>query len=255
MRQRIGLDSASLMALIEVTSKTAILQEQIQAALNNSDGGVEFVTDAESVQDARQKVLESYERTLSSLDKAARVAQETNQTELPDLLILTIKCLAEYFPGTEIFRWSDTLKGYLGQEDFFAHVKTSIGIKKEAYLSALAITDDMLTLRSDAIQPYRITESELLSLNVQIKVIDNKTSWPDYLNEFEEMLKRLMRKRKPPHKSIDKIRDIYHLQSLYDAGIAELWLCQTRFGRRYVKFLRTQPTFAEIFEKVKLVRL
>jgi hypothetical protein len=243
------------MALIEVTSKTALLQNKIQAALNDSGAGVEFVTDAESVEDARQKVLESYQRACGSLDKAARVAQKTNQTEIPDLLILSIKCLAEHFVGNDIFRWSDTIKVHMDKDYFFAHVKNAISIKKDAYLSALAITDGMLTLRSDAIQPHRVTEFELLPLNVNVKVIDNKTSWPDYLKGFEEMLKRLMRTRKPPRKSVDKIRDIYHLHSLYDAEIDELWLCKRGFASRYLKYLRAQPTYAEILKKVKLERL
>ncbi len=255
MSQRIGLDSSSLMALIEVTTKTALLQDKIQAALNDSDQGVEFMTDAESVEDARQKVLESYERACDSLDKAARVTQKTNRTEMPDLLILSIKCLAEDFPGTEVFRWSDTLKGHLDKDDFFAHVKTSIGIKKEAYLSALATTDGMLTLRSDVIQPYRVIESELLPLTVHVKVIDNKTSWPDYLKEFEEMFKKIMRKNIPSRTSVRKIRDIYHLHSLVDAQIDELWLCQGDFANRYLRYLRNKSPLAEILKKVKLERL
>lgn len=255
MSQRIGLDRYSLMALIEVTSKTALLQNKIQTALNDSEVGVEFVTDAESVQDARQKVLDSYERALKSLDKAARVAMKTNRTEISDLLILSVKCLAEHTLGGEIFRWSDTLNVDLDKDNFFAHVRHAVGIKKEAYLSTLAITDGMLTVESDTIQPYWITESSLLPLNVDIKVIENKTSWPDYLKELEELLKGLRRKRKAPRKSVFKMKNIYHLHSLYDAGIDELWLCQQGFASGYLKYLSTEPTFAEIVKKVKLERL
>lgn len=255
MKQRIGLDSYSLMALIEVTPKTALLQNKIQAALNDSAAGVEFVMDAESVQDARKKVLDSYERALKSLDKAARVAQKTNRTEISDLLMLSVKCLGEHFAGSEIFRWSDTLNVHLDKDDFFAHVKHAIGIKKEAYLSALAITSGILTVKSEEIQPYWITESSLLPLNVHIQVIDNNTSWPDYLKGLEETLKKLMRLRKRPRKSVPKMKSIYHLHSLYDAGIDELWLCQQSFTNSYLKYLSTEPTFAAIMKKVKLVRL
>lgn len=255
MSQRIGFDRYSLMALIEVTSKTALLQHKIQTALHDSAAGVEFVMDVESVQDTRQKVLDSYERALNSLDKAARVAMKTNRTEISDLFILSVKCLAEHAPNGEIFRWSDTLNVHLDKHDFFAQVKHAIGIKKEAYLSTLSITDGMLTVKPDAIQPYWITESELLPLNVQINVVENNRSWPDYLKELEELLKRLRRNRKPPRKSLLKMKNIYHLHSLYDAGIDELWLCQQGFATGYLKYLSSEPTFAQIVKNVKLERL
>lgn len=254
MNQRIGLDSHSLMALIEVSSKTALLQNKIQAALNDFGAEVEFVTDAESVQDARQKVLDSYQLAQNGLDKAARVAEKTNQSKISDLLILTVKCWAERFPGHQILRWSDTLNLHLDKHDFFAHVRKAIDIKKEAYLSALATTDGMLTLRSDAIQPYKIAEFSLLPLNVHIKVIDNNTSWPDYLDEFEKMLKRLTRRRAGVRKSVTKIKDLYHLHSLYDAGIDQFWLCKSGFAGPYLRYLRSEPIFEELLEKVQIER-
>ena len=74
MQQKIGLETSSLMALVEVMSKTPLLQEQIQHALSEFGGEVEFVVDAASVDEARRKVLVSYQQVLVNIDKARRVA-------------------------------------------------------------------------------------------------------------------------------------------------------------------------------------
>ena len=255
MQRQIGLETSSLMALVEVTSKTPLLQEQIQNALNESGGEVELVTDAASVEEARQKVLLSYERALGNIDKARRVADQTNLTDISELVILSIKCLNQNFTD-DIPRWSDTLTPYMGRStpnEFFEGVKTSLEAKKEAYLSLLTAKNEKLKLASDKIQPYTVIEFGPLEFNLEVKVEPNNMAWPDFLNFFEDLQKKS--KRWPARKSISKIMDIYHLYSLYEAGINELWVCDSSFAARYLRNLNYIPPFTEILKKFNLVRI
>ena len=236
-------------------SKTPLLQEQIQDALSEFGQEIEFVVDAASVDEARKKVLVSYQQVLDNIDKARRVADQTNVSEIPELVVLTIKCFGQSFTGN-LHRWGDALTAHINNstpDQFFEGIKKSVEVKKEAYLSLLTTKEDRLSLASDKILPYSIIESGALAFNLELKVVPNKMAWPDFLAFFKDLQKKSHRLR--TRKSKRRLMDIYHLYSLHEVGINELWVCNSSFAAGYLRDLNYVPPFSDILKTLNFVRI
>ena len=81
----IGLETSSIMPLLETTTRTLPLQREIKKALEN---GSRFKADRYSITESKQQILTSYENALRSFERAKQLAERRriqDQTKLTNI--------------------------------------------------------------------------------------------------------------------------------------------------------------------------
>ena len=177
MERKIGLETSSIMPLLELTPRTFPLQREIKKAMRKN---VKFVTDKYSVIEAKQQIIKSYESALRSLDKARDIAYRRRIQNKAELAIIFIKTLAENWYGREeTLRWSDTTLGVSANGDeFFVELRDKISEKKESYLRILS--SDTLSIDASQMKSYWVSPE--FEENLRIRSENNRKQ-----NEFKRI--------------------------------------------------------------------
>jgi len=256
MIKKIGIESSSIMPLIETTPRTLPLQENIKEVTNEHD--VEFYTDLYSVKEAIQQINTSFTNAIQSIKKAKIVAERQSINDAELLSIIFVKSLSENWYGREeTLRWSDVvinndIQKSQNYEEFFKILKQLLDNKKEKYASMLKIKKDYLNIDSEGIQSYWITPQFITDLRIKIKVIPNKFSIEYFFQKLQSVINNAyMGKLK-----VNDVVDIYHIHSLYhDACVPEVWSCNQQFVKRHKKYLKSVDEFKSLFDsKIMTIR-
>lgn len=250
MMKKIGLETSSIMPLLETTSRTLPLQRHIKETIDRYDV-VEFYTDLYSIKEATQQINTSFNNAIRSVEKAKIVAERLNINDVQTLSIIFVKSLAENWYGREeTLRWSDVVindefQGIHDSEEFFKTLNQQMENKKQKYLSMLKIKNQCLDINCEYMQSYWITPLFTKDLRLKIKVIPNSLSLEDFFKKLQSTLNATyMRTLK-----INDVVDIYHLYSLYnDGNIKEVWSCNQQFVKRHEKYLKTVEEFKDLFD-------
>jgi hypothetical protein len=250
--KRIGLETSSLLPLLEITPRTLPLQTALAAALGN---GRTFVVDTYSIHEARDQIVISCRNALSSLEKAQAVARRDEIANLDGLRIAFIKALAENWYGREeTLRWCDALSAANDSADFFERVRDYLLRKKERYLSKLSLDADIIRVDSGEIESYWITPGHQKNFSIEVTVIKNNLSLEEFFSQIQPIVAEVYKEKV----TINDVMDFYHLFSLcYDAAVNEIWSCNQKFVRRHERYLRTlhNDKFADVFRAVKIRRI
>jgi len=179
MERKIGLETSSIMPLLELTPRTFPLQREIKKAMRKN---VKFVTDKYSVIEAKQQIIKSYESALRSLDKAKDIANRRRIQNKAELAIIFIKTLAENWYGREeTLRWSDTTLGVSANGDeFFVELRDKIDKRKEDYLRILREDSDTLSIDASQMKSYWVSPE--FEENLRIRSENNRKQ-----NEFKRI--------------------------------------------------------------------
>ncbi|MGQ9706377.1 MAG: hypothetical protein ACUVWP_05150 [bacterium] len=150
--KKIGLETSSIMPLLEITPRTLPLQKHIIKIIDNTID-VEFCTDLHSVEEATQQINTSFDVAIKSIEKAKEVVKRLKSNDILKLSIIFIKSLSENFIGgrMETLRWSDVIDNDVfysikNSEDFFKVLKKQMENKKQKYLSMLEIKKQYLEI-------------------------------------------------------------------------------------------------------------
>ena len=250
MIKTIGLETSSIMPLMETTTRTLPLQKKIKEIIEEYE--VKFYTDLHSIKEATQQINTSYNNAIKSVEKALIVAERLNTNDPVSLTVIFIKSLSENWYGREeTLRWSDIvtcdkLKHTQTYKDFFETVKKELENKKEKYLSMLVIENQYLDIDCKYIQSYWITPLFVRDTHIKIEVITNNIS----VENFFQKLQSVMNTAYMGTLKINDVVDIYHLYSLYnDANITEVWSCNQQFVKRHKKYLQSVDEFKDLFNK------
>lgn len=249
MIKKIGLETSSIMPLIEITPRTLPLQKRIKEIIKVHE--VKFYTDLHSVKEATQQVNTSFDNAIKSVEKARVVAEELNINDPLRLTIMFIKSLSENWYGREeTLRWSDVIiddevQRVQHREEFFKTLNQRLEGKKEKYSSMLKIENNYLNIDCRDIQSYWITPQFINDLQIKIKVVPNRLSLEDFFQRLQSVINATyMGKLK-----INDVIDIYHLYSLYyEAEIPEVWSCNQQFVKRHKKYLESVDEFKDLFD-------
>lgn len=249
----IGLETSSIMPLVEITPRTLPLQLHLLDAFRK---GYKFVTDRYSVVEAQDQVKTSYENAKSSLMKAKEISGRDDITERRHLEITFIKALAENWYGrAETLRWSDCLLSIREDiEDFWSSLENSINKKREIYFQTLKNDVSEILIESSRIMSYWVSPSHSKDLSVKIKIIGNNSSLQDFFNELQPIVNNVYKEKI----TINDVIDFYHLFSLYyDGGVKEIWSCNQNFVKKHEKYLKNLNSnkFSEVFRNVKIKRI
>lgn len=245
----IGLETSSIMPLLEISPRTLPLQQYIKEIIDRYD--VEFYTDLYSVEEATQQINTSFNNAVRSIEKAKLVANRLNIEDRQTLSIIFIKSLAENWYGREeTLRWSDIIindkfQKIQNSKEFFEALNQELENKKEKYLSLLKVENRYMEINCESIQSYWITPLFIKNVNIRIKVIPNKLS----LEEFFKKLQSTVNAAYMGTLKVNDVVDIYHLYSLYNNGnIREVWSCNQQFVKRHEKYLKTVEEFKDLFD-------
>jgi hypothetical protein len=248
MIKNIGLETSSIMPLIEITPRTLPLQKKIKEFMEKYE--VKFYTDLHSVKEATQQINTSFNNAIKSVEKALVVAERLNINDPQYLTVIFIKCLSENWYGREeTLRWSDVvindkLQQIQNYKEFFKTLKREIENKRQKYLSMLNVENKLLNIDCKNIQSYWITPSFIKDLHIKIKVITNKIS----IENFFQKIQSVMNTTYMGTLKINDVVDIYHLYSLYnDSNIKEVWSCNQQFVKRHKKYLQLVDEFKDLF--------
>lgn len=249
----IGLETSSLLPLIEITPRTLPLQLQLFDAL---DKGYEFVTDRYSVIEAQDQIKISYENAKTSLKKAKEISERDNIKDRIHLQIVFIKTLAENWYGREeTLRWSDCLLNVdENTVNFWVSLENSLYKKREFYSQSLRDDVNELLIDSSTIMSYWVSPIHKKGPSIKIKVINNRISLQDFFNQLQPIVNTVYKEKI----TINDIIDFYHLfSSHYDRGVKEVWSCNQKFVKRHEKYLKNLSSnkFSEVFRNVKIKRI
>lgn len=249
MKKSIGLETSSIMPLLEITPRILPLQQHIKKTIERYD--VEFYTDLHSVEEATQQINISFNNAVRSIEKAKIVAERLNIKDMQSLSIIFIKSLSENWYGREeTLRWSDVIinekfQEIRNSEDFFEILNKQIENKKQMYLAMLKIKNQHLDINCEYIQSYWITPSFIKDLKLKIKVIPNNLSLEDFFKQLQSSINAAYMGTL----KINDVVDIYHLYPLYNGGnIKEVWSCNQQFVKRHEKYLKTVEEFKDLFD-------
>lgn len=249
MIKNIGLETSSIMPLLETTTRTLPLQQYIKENIDRYD--VEFYADLYSVEEATQQINTSFNNAKRSIEKAKIVAERLSINDVQTLSIIFVKSLSENWYGREeTLRWSDgvincKIREIQNSEEFFEALNLQIENKKQKYLSMLKIKNQCLDINCEYIQSYWITPSFIKDLNIKIKVIPNNLSLEDFFKKLQSTLNAAYMGTL----KINDVVDIYHLYSLYnDGNIREVWSCNQQFVKRHEKYLKAVEEFKDLFD-------
>lgn len=249
MIKAIGLETSSIMPLLEITPRTLPLQQHIKKTIESYD--VEFYTDLHSVEEATQQINTSVNNAVRSIEKAKLAAERLNIKDWQTLSIIFVKSLAENWYGREeTLRWSDVIINDKFQKiqdpkEFFEALNQELENKKKKYLSLLKIKNQYMEINCEFIQSYWITPSFIKDVNIKIKVIPNNLS----LEGFFKKLQSTVNAAYMGTLKVNDVVDIYHLYSLYnDGNIREVWSCNQQFVKRHEKYLKTVEEFKDLFD-------
>ena len=252
MERKIGLETSSIIPLLELTPRTFPLQCEIKKAMREN---VKFVTDKYSVIEAKQQIIKSYESALRSLDKTKDIADRRRIQNKAELAIIFIKTLAENWYGREeTLRWSDITLGVSANGDeFFVELRDKIDKRKEDYLRILREDSDTLSINASQMKSYWVSPEFEENLRVEVRIIENKMS----LKEFFDMLQPTINKLYREKITINDIVDLYHLFSLhYDGGIREIWSCNQQFVKKHEKYLKNLDNeLGVLFKHTRIKRI
>jgi hypothetical protein len=259
---KIGLETSSILSLIEVAPGTLPLQNKIVNAASN---GHVFVTDKESIEEALQQINKSYENAGAAIRKGKNRILERENITKEQLKVIFIKALAENKWGREaVLRWGDCLLQMdKDAEDFWKSLEKAIDDKHGKYLKILKAGSDEISIDSSGILPYWVSPNHKEDLLIKIKVINNKTSFQEFSEKLLYVLGGSWVKSKRDivvehnHNETkikhNDIMDFYHVVSLFDVGVREIWTCDEDFIKCTKKLLESRPNrFHDIAEKVKI---
>ena len=88
--KKIGLETSSIMPLLETTPRTLPLQRHIKETIDRYDV-VEFYTDLYSIKEATQQINTSFNNAIRSVEKAKIVAERLNINDVQTLSIIFVK--------------------------------------------------------------------------------------------------------------------------------------------------------------------
>ncbi len=249
MVKKIGIETSSIMPLIETTPRTLPLQRYIKRT--TTENKVEFYTDLYSVKEASQQITTSFTNAVKSIEKAKSVADRLNINDTKTLSIVFVKSLSENWYGREeTLRWSDVVINDKVQrtenhEEFVRILRQQLEDKKERYISMLKIENNCLTIDCRDIQSYWITPQFINDLQIKIKVIPNKLSIEDFFQKLQSVINAAYMGTL----KINDVVDIYHLYSLYyDGSIRDIWSCNQQFVKRHEKYLKSVDEFKTLFD-------
>jgi len=249
----IGLETSSLMPLMEITPRTLPLQNHLFDAL---DKGYKFVIDRYSVIEAQDQIKTSFENAKSSIIKAKEVSERGNIKSRRQLEITFIKALAENWYGrAETLRWSDCLLN-IGEniDDFWSSLENSLNKKRDIYFQTLKNDVNEILIESSRIMSYWVRPTHRKDLSLKITVLDNRYSLENFFNELQPIVNTVYREKI----TINDVIDFYHLFSLYyDGGVKEVWSCNQNFVKRHEKYLKNLNSnkFSDVFRRVKIKRI
>lgn len=157
MIKNIGLETSSIMPLLEITTRTLPFQQHIKKIVDRYD--VEFYTDLYSVEEATQQINTSFNNAVRSIGKAKIVAERLNIKDVQTLSIIFIKSLSENWYGREeTLRWSDVVinnkfQKIQNSKEFFETLNQRIENKKQKYLAMLKIKKQRLDIIANIYNP------------------------------------------------------------------------------------------------------
>ena len=135
MMKNIGIETSSIMPLMETTPRTLPLQESMKEVIGKFN--VEFYTDQYSIKEAIQQITTSFTNAVKSVEKAKVVADNLDVNDTKTLSIIFVKSLAENWYGREeTLRWSDVIINDKvhqteNSEEFFKSLTQELNNKKE----------------------------------------------------------------------------------------------------------------------------
>ncbi len=149
----IGLETSSLMPLIEITPRTLPLQINLSDALKK---GYKFITDRYSVIEAQDQIKTSYENAKNSLIKAKEISERDSIKSCKHCEVVFVKSLAENWYGREeTLRWSDCLWDINeNTDDFWGSLENSLNEKRGVYFQTLKDDADEILIESSRIMSY-----------------------------------------------------------------------------------------------------
>jgi hypothetical protein len=250
----IGLETSSIMPLAELTPRTRPLQDAISEV-----GDVMFVTDRNSLEEAEEQIKKSYENALLSVDKTESVIKREEITDAERVKLIFVKALAETYWGgrEETLRWADAVlirEKVRGATEFIKILKTNLDAKFASYLNVFHAGPDKVWFRSSEIKAYWATPELRSDLDVQVRVIPNSKKH----GELYELLQPLINSYYEENITMNDIKDLYHLYSLYyGADVREVWSCNQRFVKIHAKYLSGIPNkeFSDMFKNTKIARI
>jgi len=250
MTKKVGIETSSIMPLLEITPRTLPLQQHIKQLVGKY--AVRFYTDYYSVKEATQQINTSFKSAERSIEKAKDIAERGKIMDAQTLSIIFVKSLAENWYGREeTLRWSDVVicadfQKIMSPGDFFDALVRRIESKKQKYLSMLRVSDQCLDIDCKHIQSYWVTPSFTKELHIRIEVIPNKRSLEDFFRKLQSSMNTAYMERL----RINDVIDIYHLYSLYyDGHITEVLSCNQQFVKRHEKYLKVVEEFKDLFDK------
>lgn len=249
----IGLETSSIMPLLETTTRTLPLQREIKKALED---GAKFKTDRYSITESKQQILTSYENALRSFERAKQLAEKRGIQDQTKLTNIFIKALAENWYGREeTLRWSDTsLKICSDGATFFSELESNLNKKKESYLQILIEDVSTLVIKASEIKSYWVSPEFETDLVVEVEVVENEKSLHNFFEMFQPIANSLYREKVTINDGID----LYHLFSLYhDAKVREIWSCNQNFVKRHERYLKAldDEAFSILFKDTKIRRI
>lgn len=248
----IGLETSSIMPLLEITPQTLPLQNNLAEALKE---GYKLVTDKESVIEAKEQIRKSYEHAKKLILKASKVSREQGFGDRKQLEILFIKMLTEpyRYGREEALRWSDCLLNVNKKsEDFWRSLKRALKNKRETYFNILKPDANEISIKSSRILPYWASPKYRKDLLVKIAVIGNTISFQRFQEELTPIVKQFQGKRV----SANDLKDFYHLISLYRDGRGnEILACDKDFVKKFERNADLLPRKFRVFNNVEIKRI
>ena len=249
----IGLETSSIMPLLETTTRTLPLQREIKKALEN---GSRFKVDRYSITEAKQQILTSYENALRSFERAKQPAERRGIQDQTKLTNIFIKALAENWYGREeTLRWSDaSLEICSDGATFFSELESNLNKKRECYLQILREDVSTLVIKASEIKSYWVSPEFETDLVVEVEVMENEKSLHSFFEMFQPIANSLYREKV----TINDAIDLFHLFSLYHTGkIREIWSCNQNFVKRHDNYLRSlnDEHFSVLFKNTKIRRI
>jgi len=252
MVRQIGLETSSLMPLLEITPRTLPLQKNIADGVNN---GYEFFLDRYSIIEAREQILTSYKNALKSLSLAKNLTIRDNIKSIRQIVIVFIKTLAENWYGREeTLRWSDVICDIERDDNFFDEISEALNKKKDYYLNLLKEDNQKIFIRSSDIKSYWVSPSHIKELAFEIIIIKNRISVQEFFEKLQPIINSVYKEKI----SLNDMIDFYHLYSLYyDGNINEIWSCNQNFVKRHERYLNNLDSneFSEVFRLAKIRRI
>jgi hypothetical protein len=151
--RRIGLETSSLMPLLEITTRMLPLQNRLKSVV----GKATFIIDQFSVDEAKAQIELSFNNAVEALAKAKLAAERLDAKNVNMMSWIFAKCLVEpIFGGRhETLRWADVISNSLDQnkpkEDFFTIVGSELQRKKNNYFRKLTVNRGVLEIGCDDI--------------------------------------------------------------------------------------------------------